>query len=154
MEKTFSPVDDARAACLEMKHLKQKKGALEDYVTKFQLLAVRSGIKEDVSLIEYFINGLHPDIVRAIYAKDTIPEKIDDMIDAASKAQTATDCANTIITAARSLHNEKTERTIKIKASTLNIDQLSYQECTEHMKKGLCFVCHKLGHRASDHKSG
>ena len=154
VEKTFSPVDDARAARLKMKHLKQKKGALEDYVTKFQLLAVRSGIKEDVSLIEYFIDGLHPDIVRAIYAKDTIPEKIDDMIDAATKAQTATDRANAIITAARSLHNEKTERTVKIEASTLNIDRLSYQERTEHMKKGLCFVCHKPGHRASDHKGG
>ena len=100
VEKTFSPVDDARAARLEMKHLKQKKGALEDYVTKFQLLAVRSGIKEDVLLIEYFIDGLHLDIIRAIYAKDTIPEKIDDMIDAASKAQTATDHANAIITMA------------------------------------------------------
>ena len=74
------------------------------------------------------------------------------MIDAASKAQTATDCANTIITAARSLHNEKTERTVKIEASILNIDQLSYQEHTEHIKKGLCFICHKPGHRASDHK--
>ena len=48
VEKTFSPIDDARAACLEMKHLKQQKGKLEDYVTKFQLLAVRSRIKEDI----------------------------------------------------------------------------------------------------------
>ena len=122
VEKMFSPVDNARAACLEMKHMKMKKGALEDYITKFQLLAVRSGIKEDVSLIEYFINGLHPDIVRAIYAKATVPKKIDDMIDVASKAQTATDHANAIITAARTLHNEKTEQTVKIEASTLNIN--------------------------------
>ena len=76
------------------------------------------------------------------------------MIDAASKAQTATDRANTIITAAQSLHNEKTERAVKIKASTLNINHLFYQECTEHMKKGLCFICHKPGHWASNHKGG
>ena len=152
VEKTFSPIDDAGAACLKIKHLKQKKGALEDYVIKFQLLAVRSGIKEDVSLIEYFIDGLHPDIVWAIYAKDTILEKINDMIDAASKAQTVTDRANAIITMAQSLHNEKTEQTVKIEASTLSMDWLSYQEHTEHMKKGLCFVCHKPRHRASDHK--
>jgi len=24
----------------------------------------------------------------------------------------------------------------------------------EHMKKGLCFICHKPGHRSSDHKGG
>ena len=36
----------------------------------------------------------------------------------------------------------------------LSIDHLSYQECTEHMKKGLCFICHKPGHQASDHKGG
>ena len=77
-----------------------------------------------------------------------------DMIDAASKAQTATDRTNTIITAAQSLHNKKMERTVKIEASTLNINGLSYQECTEHMKKGLCFICHNPGHRASDHKGG
>ena len=109
IEKTFLPIDDARAAHLEMKQLKQQKGKLEDYSTKFQLLAVRARIKEDISLIEYFIDGLHPDIVQAIYAKDTVPEKINDMIDAASKAQTATNHVNAIITTTRSLCNEKTE---------------------------------------------
>ncbi|KAF8218665.1 hypothetical protein L208DRAFT_1024007, partial [Tricholoma matsutake] len=36
----------------------------------------------------------------------------------------------------------------------LEINQLSYQERIEHMKKGLCFVCHQPGHRATKHKKG
>ena len=38
--------------------------------------------------------------------------------------------------------------------STLDINCLSLQERTEHMEKGLCFVCHKPGHHSSDHKCG
>lgn len=38
--------------------------------------------------------------------------------------------------------------------NAMNIDRLSMQEKDEHMKKGLCFECHKPGHRASDHRAG
>jgi hypothetical protein len=33
-------------------------------------------------------------------------------------------------------------------------DCLSIQERDDHMKKGLCFECHKPGHCASDHRAG
>jgi len=36
----------------------------------------------------------------------------------------------------------------------MDMDRLSIQEQADHMKKGLCFVCHLPGHRASDHGSG
>jgi hypothetical protein len=36
----------------------------------------------------------------------------------------------------------------------MDIDRLSIQERDNHMKKGLCFECHKPGHRASDHRAG
>jgi len=36
----------------------------------------------------------------------------------------------------------------------MDVDRLSIQEQANHMKKGLCFVCHLPGHRASDHGSG
>jgi len=36
----------------------------------------------------------------------------------------------------------------------MNVDRLSVQEQANHMKKGLCFLCHLPGHRASDHGSG
>jgi len=33
----------------------------------------------------------------------------------------------------------------------MDMDRLSVQEQADHMKKGLCFVCHSPGHRANDH---
>lgn len=36
----------------------------------------------------------------------------------------------------------------------VEINRLSPQQREEHMKKGLCFECHKTGHRASDHRAG
>ena len=35
----------------------------------------------------------------------------------------------------------------------MDVDRLSVQEQANHMKKGLCFVCHLPGHRASNHGS-
>jgi hypothetical protein len=36
----------------------------------------------------------------------------------------------------------------------MDIDHLPIQERDNHMKKGLCFECHKPGHCASDHRAG
>ncbi|KAF8224224.1 hypothetical protein L208DRAFT_1312726 [Tricholoma matsutake] len=42
----------------------------------------------------------------------------------------------------------------RAKETPLEINRLSYQERIKHMKKGLCFVCHQPGHRATEHKKG
>jgi hypothetical protein len=44
--------------------------------------------------------------------------------------------------------------TPKTKTNTLDINRVSNQERAEHMKKGLCFICHQQGHHSSDHKNG
>ena len=36
----------------------------------------------------------------------------------------------------------------------MEVDRLTTSQRFEHMKKGLCFECHKPGHRTSDHKAG
>jgi len=36
----------------------------------------------------------------------------------------------------------------------MDVDRLSIQEQADHMKKGLCFVCHLPGHRANNHGPG
>jgi len=35
--------------------------------------------------------------------------------------------------------------------NAMEINRLTAQEQADHMKKGLCFVCHQAGHRANDH---
>ncbi|KAF8235206.1 hypothetical protein L208DRAFT_1258047 [Tricholoma matsutake] len=37
---------------------------------------------------------------------------------------------------------------------SLDINRLMNQERMEHLRKGLCFICHQSGHRSSDHKDG
>lgn len=36
----------------------------------------------------------------------------------------------------------------------MDIDCLTTDQRTNHMKKGLCFECHQYGHRAADHRNG
>ncbi|GLB45796.1 putative reverse transcriptase-rnase h-integrase [Lyophyllum shimeji] len=49
---------------------------------------------------------------------------------------------------------EKPLTTIKRDPNVMDVDRLSLEEREEHFKKGLCFECHKPGHRAADHKKG
>ena len=34
--------------------------------------------------------------------------------------------------------------------NAMDVDRLTVEQCTEHMKKGLCFKCHQFGHRANE----
>jgi len=36
-----------------------------------------------------------------------------------------------------------------VNPNAMEIDRLTAQEQADHMKKGLCFVCHQAGHRAN-----
>jgi Retrotransposon gag protein len=62
IKTAFSPVDDAGAAWTELKELRQGQGDLKDYIAQFRILKGRCGITNDTALIEYFMDGLHPEL--------------------------------------------------------------------------------------------
>ncbi|KAF8230517.1 hypothetical protein L208DRAFT_1281675 [Tricholoma matsutake] len=50
--------------------------------------------------------------------------------------------------------NQKTNETTKKGQPSLDINRLMNQEHVEHLRKGLCFICHQPGHRLSNHRDG
>jgi Retrotransposon gag protein len=153
VKEAFSPIDDARSARTEMKTLKQGND-LEDYINQFLILKARSGLTEDTTLIEYFMDGLKPALLDKFFTMENIPGTLNGMIKATAKYDGNWRRAKAIMGRAQETHEKKTAATPKTMKSMLEINHLSQQERNEHMQKGLCFVCHGLGHRASDHKHG
>ena len=136
-----------------MKELKQGQGELEDYIAQFHMLKARSRITEDVALIELFMDGLHPKILEKVFTKDVLPITLEGRMDAASKFDGQWKRAKVI--AGKACDKlEKKATPPKKETNTLDINRLTSQERADHMKKGLCFVCHQPGHRSSDHKDG
>jgi hypothetical protein len=153
IKETFAPIDDAGQARVEMKTLKQGED-VDQYINEFLLLSQRSGIKEDTALIEYFLDGLKRELVDKIFTMEKLPSTLLETMGAAAKFEGNWKRARAIAGKARETHEKKTPPTPKVERSTLDINRLSQQERTEHMKKGLCFLCHQPGHRSSEHKHG
>jgi hypothetical protein len=135
-----------------MKTLKQGDN-LEDYINQFLILKPRSGLTEDTTLIEYFMDSLKPALLDKIFTMENVPTTLDGMVKAAAaKYEGNWKWAKAIAGKAWETHEKKTPATLKTTRSMLEINHLSQQERNEHMQKGLCFICHRPGHRALDHK--
>ncbi|KAF8234189.1 hypothetical protein L208DRAFT_1090479, partial [Tricholoma matsutake] len=80
------------------------------------------------------------------------PNTLKGWIKAASKYEGQWKQAMAILGKTR--QNQKTKETTKKGQPSLDINRLMNQERVEHLRKGLCFICHQPGHRSSDHKDG
>jgi hypothetical protein len=149
IRNAFSPVDDAGDARHGLKTLKQT-GDVEDYISQFRILKGRAGINEDVSLIEYFVDGLNPKLVEKIYNMETVPVTLENMMKAAAKYDGQWKRARAITGKLRAAYPAPST-TVK-REPGFDLNRLSNSERMEHMRKGLCFICHKPGHRSGDHK--
>jgi Ty3 transposon capsid-like protein len=153
VKEAFPPIDNAGSAWMEIKTLKQGDN-LEDYINQFFILKTRSGLTKDTALIEYFVDGLKPALLDKIFTMENIPNTLNGVIKAVAKYDGNWRRAKAIAGRAWETHEKKTATAPKTMKSTLEINCLSQQERNKHMQKGLCFICHSLGHRASDHKHG
>ncbi|KAF8232544.1 hypothetical protein L208DRAFT_1224067, partial [Tricholoma matsutake] len=100
-----------------------------------------------------FMDGLNPKLLERVFNMETIPTTLEGMINTASKYDGQWRRAKAITRRAQEALAKKLPSS-KSKEGPLKINRLSYQERIKHIKKGLCFVCHQPGHRATEHKKG
>ena len=145
---SFTPISDEVAARGQLKALVQDS-LMDDYVGKYWELIARSGITQEAAKIEYFMDGLDPEIVKLIYQHKTIPTTIETMITTTTNTYQNLERAN--VTSKGSRHKKRATMIIAKKKKnrppiTIEIKWLSYEEKGEYMRKGLCFRCGKPGH--------
>ncbi|KAF8221222.1 hypothetical protein L208DRAFT_1329442 [Tricholoma matsutake] len=95
-------------------------------------------------MIEYFIDRLHPELLKRVHTMEMVPNTLEGWINAASKYESQWKQAMAILGKTR--QNKKTKETTKKGQPSLDINQLTSQERIEHLRKGLCFICHQPGH--------
>jgi hypothetical protein len=154
----FSPAEAAATARMKLSTL-QQTGDVEDYINEFRILASQARVTDATIQIEYFMHGLEPKLLDRILGMDTPPTDIAGWFNKATifeanrkraKAISARFRAGKIGVSHIIPHSAQTYPAHDPMA--MDVDRLSLSERREHMKKGLCFVCHQMGHRASFHK--
>ena len=72
VETVFNPINAQAEALAKLKALKQD-GPVEDYIAKFWVIAPATEITEDRALLEYFYDGLDPNLLERVYTCDNAP---------------------------------------------------------------------------------
>lgn len=172
IENAFAPSDEKGEARTKLKTFQMKGGMTADeYIADFRTAASLSGITEDTALIEYFMEGIPTPLMEKISMMDQPLTTIKGWYECTSKYDNQ--YRRTKAITARLRGNTKPGEKKKynfvrrppqqylprhdpnaMDVDSITINRLSISERDEHMKKGLCFECHKPGHRASDHKAG
>ncbi|ESK85833.1 hypothetical protein Moror_2378, partial [Moniliophthora roreri MCA 2997] len=76
-KKAFRPLDIGTDARLKMKLLKQNKKSVDEYITEFCLLAADAEY-DDRALIDHFLTGLHPTLLRSCLTQPDQPNTIEE----------------------------------------------------------------------------
>ncbi|KAI3613609.1 hypothetical protein WG66_006202 [Moniliophthora roreri] len=87
-KKAFQPLDIGTDTRLKMKNLKQNKKHVDEYITKFHLLAADSEYN-DRALIDHFQVGLHPALLKSCLIVPDPPDMIEGWYDRARKYNNA-----------------------------------------------------------------
>jgi hypothetical protein len=115
-------------------------------------------------LIEYFIDGLHLKLMEHIYTMEKPPTMLEGWMRAVSLFDRNWRRAHAIAGRNKSGSSQLTPvpdytpKTMPTRdLNALDVDTIKClfpEEQLEHIKKGLCFICHKPGHLSSMHKKG
>jgi hypothetical protein len=85
LKTAFSPIDSKGTAQTKLQHLRQGLGGLDNYIAEFRILVSKCGITDNKSLIEYFMEGLNPELLKRVYLMENMPTTIQGWYEAANK---------------------------------------------------------------------
>ncbi|KAI3605739.1 nadp-specific glutamate dehydrogenase [Moniliophthora roreri] len=139
-KKAFQPINVGTNACLKMKQLKQNKRTVDEYISDFCLLALDSEY-DDRALIDHFMTGLHPALLKACLMVPDHPDTIEGWYNRARKYN-----SNWLMTMAIT----RGERTKKSPQTEKRVNHILDEESAKYQKKGLCYRCSKPGHIAKN----
>ncbi|EPQ49790.1 hypothetical protein GLOTRDRAFT_134605 [Gloeophyllum trabeum ATCC 11539] len=152
----FTEADTAGDARAKLRVLRQTATA-DEYIAEFRMLTARCGITEDVSLIEYFQEGLQNKLVEKVYGMEHMPKTIDEWYEATSRFDNQYRRARAVINRYKGVGQTRNLVTPRYTPPTkdpnaMDVDRLSTSKREKYMKEGRCFTCGQTGHRAADHK--
>ena len=155
----FGPANSAGEAMTKLTSLKQSSyDSLTEYIIDFRLLAGRAGITHVDIFRHLFLKGLNPGLMRSILSDD-LPTTNDALIKKAISKQANFEQIRSYLPTSNFKGNKNNSRNVPKKRFTSNhdpnameVDRMTDDERSKHMKNGLCFKCHQPGHKSGDPK--
>ena len=127
-----------------------KKTPLLEYISQFKNNAALSEINNKDVLIDFFLRGIPPSLMRRIYGMDTVPTTIDKWYQQTLRFQHVWEKTNEIAKGRPPpfQSGQQNNRHKKCDPNTMDIDavQLSEQERERCFKNNLYYKCKKPGH--------
>ncbi|ESK82876.1 hypothetical protein Moror_1388 [Moniliophthora roreri MCA 2997] len=114
------------------------KKHVDEYITEFRLLATDAEY-DDRALIDHFLAGLHPALLKSCLMQPDQPDTIEEWYDRARKYN------NAWLTMIAITGGERTKKNVKPETK---VNRISDAEAQEYRRKGLCYKCSKPGHIA------
>jgi hypothetical protein len=154
-KRTFVTKDVKATAIAKLSSLTQSGcGSLEKFNAEFRLLAHRSTVNSQGALIEWYLRALHPSISTQILRMDKTPETLEGWIAKAEHFNVQNERIKSLRQGRPFFNNPPSNSSRKRDPYAMDVDavRLSPTQRADYMKKGLCFVCGKHGHRSTDHK--
>ena len=167
----FKPANKTKDAAHQIAILRQGKRTAEETITEFRLLTNQAGYantttSDHLHLIEKLQTVLNTNLVKRVLLLDTVPTTIDAWAEKA--IQIDSNYRQTMEVIERLNGERKNAKTSTSKTSSssssynwrqkkekdpdaMDVDAMTTQKRDYLMKKGACFKCEVVGHRASEH---
>ncbi|KIJ08259.1 hypothetical protein PAXINDRAFT_28881, partial [Paxillus involutus ATCC 200175] len=153
-KKTFVTSDVKSASISKLSSLTQRGcGSLEKFNAEFRLLAHRSGVNSQGALIEWYTRGLNFAISEKIIGMEFTPTTLDKWIAKAEHFNVQNKRIRSLKRGTPFQNNYSSNSSRNRDPNAMDVDavRLSPSQRADYMKKGLCFVCGKHGHRSGEH---
>ncbi|THG99328.1 hypothetical protein EW145_g7288 [Phellinidium pouzarii] len=159
---TFITTDDSADARCKLLNIKQT-GTADNYNTQFRSLVTRSNISDKNALSEMYQQGLTHGLIQRIYARDKLPDTMEEWYQAASRADnlyrrlqalnatsTTTTSSTPRSTRFKNLFSTTTSSSPTPTNSPNRPKKLTPEEREKCIKEGRCLACREVGHNARD----
>jgi hypothetical protein len=154
----FSPVDEAGDALTKMKTATfNKDETADEFIARFQVWVAESGITDNRALGDYFMECLPKNLRQNCLRSENPPTTIEEWYAKARKldnnwrrSRATEQRIQDVSHGKRRFNFGGGNHNPRKDPNAMDIDRISTEERDNHMKKGLCFKCHKTGHRARE----
>ncbi|THH04340.1 hypothetical protein EW145_g5593 [Phellinidium pouzarii] len=137
----FITTDNSADARCQLLNIKQT-GTADDYNTQFRSLITRSNISDKNAHSEMYQQGLTHSLIQRIYARDKLPDTMEECTTTTSSAPHSTHFKN--------LFSTTTSSSPTSTNSPNRPKKLTSEEREKCMKEGHCLACQEVGHNAWD----
>ena len=146
LETDFAAYDAPGDTLETMKNLRyDSKTSIEDHISKFRTLLAQSGMKESISVIDYFRQTLPINLQRKIMLLDNPPTTLDEWYKWTKQVDNAYKKTQRMLGQVSEKKDDKKDEPkkrwnfAKKDPNTMDVDSMTVEQRAEAMKKGLCF---------------